>query len=60
MKILYKDGVKTICRDYHPNVPGWEVLILPDNHLITKMVDGPMGQVEVVKSIEELLAEVAA
>ena len=58
MKILYKDGIKTICRNYHPNVEGWEVLILPDDHPITKMVDGPTGQIEVVKSIEELLAEV--
>jgi len=60
MKILYKDGIKTICRDSHPDVEGWDVLILPDNHPITKMVGGPIGQVEVVKSIEELLAEVAA
>ena len=58
MKILYKDGIKTICRDNHPNVEGWEVLTLPDDYPITKMVDGPTGQIEVVKSIEELLAEV--
>jgi hypothetical protein len=60
MKILYKDGVKTICRDYHPNVLGWEVLMLPDGYQITKMIQTETGEVEVVKSIEELLAEVAA
>jgi hypothetical protein len=59
MKILYKDGIKTICRDNHPNVEGWEILMLADDYPITKMVDGPLGQVEAVKSIEELLAEVA-
>lgn len=58
MKILYKDGVKTICRDYHPDVEGWQTLILLDGHPITKIVDSPSGPVEVVKSIEELLAEV--
>jgi hypothetical protein len=57
MKILYKNGVKTICRDYHPNVQGWEVLMLPDGHPITKMVQTESGEKEVVKSIEELLAE---
>jgi hypothetical protein len=58
MKILYKDGVKTICRDNHPNTQGWEVLMLPDGHSITKMVQTESGEKEVVKSIEELLAEV--
>lgn len=58
MKILYKDGVKTICRDYHPNVDGWEVLTLPDGYSITKMIQTESGEIEVVKSIEELLSEV--
>lgn len=58
MKILYKDGVKTICKDSHPDVEGWEVLMLPDGHPITKIVQTLDGEMETVKSIEELMAEV--
>lgn len=58
MKILYKDNVKTICKDSHPDVEGWEVLMLPDGHPITKIVQTLDGEMETVKSIEELMAEV--
>lgn len=60
MKILYKDGVKTICKDSHPDVEGWEVLMLPDGHPIVEMVETLDGQVETVKSITRLRSELEA
>jgi len=57
MKILHKDGVKTICRDYHPNVEGWETLMLPDGYTITKMIQTESGEKEVVKEIGEIKLE---
>jgi len=60
MKILYKDGVKTICRDDHPDVVGYERVDIPSGYNITekKIVDGV--EIEVVKTIEVIKTEIAA
>ena len=56
MKILYKDGVKTICRDDHPEPEGYEVINIPANYSIVSEVDGE----EVVKDIEIIKSEINA
>jgi hypothetical protein len=53
MKILYKDGVKTICRDDHPEPEGFDVIHIPSNYNITTEVDGE----EIVKDIEVIRSE---
>lgn len=53
MKILYKDGVKTICQDNHPEQEGFEVIQIPDDYNIVIEVDGQ----EVVKDIEIIRSE---
>jgi hypothetical protein len=63
MKILYKDGVKTICRDDHPDVEGYERIDIPEGYSITEkiMVDGIKTEVvkdmDVIKAELEVLAE---
>jgi hypothetical protein len=59
MKILYKDGVKTICRDDHPDVEGYERIDIPEGYSITKkvMVDGV--EVEVVKDMDVIKQEIS-
>lgn len=56
MKILYKDGVKTICRDDHPEPEGFEVIQIPADYSIVIEVDGQ----EVVKDIETIRSEIDA
>lgn len=60
MKILYKDGVKTICRDDHPDVEGYERIDIPKGYSITEkvMVDGV--ETEVVKDMDVIKAELEA
>ena len=53
MKILYKDGVKTICRDDHPEPEGFEIIQIPADYSIVIEVDGQ----EVVKDIETIRSE---
>jgi hypothetical protein len=57
MKILYKDGVKTICRDDHPDVEGYERIDIPAGYSITEflIIDGI--EEEVVKNIELIRAD---
>jgi hypothetical protein len=57
MKILYKDGVKTICRDDHPDVEGYERIDIPVGYNITEKVVVEGFEREVVKSIEQIKAE---
>jgi hypothetical protein len=59
MKILYKDGIKTICRDDHPDVEGYERIDIPQGYSITEkvMVDGI--ETEVVKDMDVIKAELA-
>ncbi len=60
MKILYKDGVKTICRDDHPDVEGYERIDIPLGYsIVTKEVIDGIEQ-SVVKNIETIRAEVQA
>ena len=60
MKILYKDGVKTICRDDHPDVEGYERIDIPAGYSITtkSVVDGI--EIEVVKDMDVIKTEIAA
>jgi hypothetical protein len=60
MKILYKDGVKTICRDDHPDVEGYERIDIPAGYSITtkSVVDGI--EIEVVKDMDVIKAELEA
>jgi hypothetical protein len=60
MKILYKDGIKTICRDDHPDVEGYERIDIPQGYSITEkvMVDGI--ETEVVKDMDVIKAELEA
>lgn len=53
MKVLYKDGVKTICRDDHPEQEGFEVIQIPANYSIIVEVDGQ----EIVKDIKTIRSE---
>lgn len=57
MKILHKDGIKTICRDDHPDVEGYERIDIPVGYSIVEksIVEGV--EVEVVKSIETIKSE---
>lgn len=55
MKILYKKGVKTICRDDHPEPEGFEVIYIPADYSIVIEVDGQ----EIVKDIETIKLELA-
>ena len=57
MKILHKDGVKTICRDDHPDVEGYERIDIPAGYSITtkSVVDGI--EIEVVKNIDVIKSE---
>ena len=59
MKILYKDGVKTICRDDHPDVEGYERIDIPDGYSITEKVIVDGVETEVVKHINTIKAELA-
>ena len=54
MKILYKDGVKTICRDDHPEPEGYEVINIPADYSITTTVNDE----EVVKDIDTIKSEI--
>lgn len=60
MKILYKDGVKTICRDDHPDVEGYERVDIPAGYSITtkSIVDGI--EIEAVKDMDVIKAELEA
>lgn len=60
MKILYKDGVKTICRDDHPDVVGYERIDIPQGYSITEKKVVDEVEIEVVKSIEVIKTEIAA
>jgi len=53
MKILYKDGVKTICRDDHPEPEDFEVIHIPADYSIVIEVDGQ----EIVKDIDTIRSE---
>jgi hypothetical protein len=57
MKILYKDGVKTICRDDHPDAEGYERIDIPENYSIVKMVEVDGIAIEVVKDIDQIKSE---
>lgn len=57
MKILYKDNIKTICRDDHPDVEGYERIDIPEGYSIVKIVDIDGIQTEVVKEISEIKSE---
>jgi hypothetical protein len=60
MKILYKDGIKTICRDSHPDVEGYERIDIPAGYNITKkiLIDGI--EIEVVKDMDVIKSELEA
>lgn len=57
MKILHKDGIKTICRDDHPDTEGFERIDIPVGYSIVEknIVEGV--EVEIVKSIETIKSE---
>lgn len=57
MKIFHKDGIKTICRDDHPDVEGFEKIEVPNDYTLTKvvMVDGI--ETEVTKDLDEIKTE---
>jgi hypothetical protein len=57
MKILYKDGVKTICRDDHPDVEGYERIDIPVGYSITVKSIVNNIEIEVVKDIDVIKSE---
>jgi hypothetical protein len=60
MKILYKDGIKTICRDDHPDVEGYERIDIPQGYSITKKVMVNGIATEVVKDMDVIKSELEA
>jgi hypothetical protein len=60
MKILYKDGIKTICRDDHPDVEGYERIDIPQGYSITEKVMVNGIETEVVKDMDVIKAELEA
>jgi hypothetical protein len=60
MKILYKDGIKTICRDDHPDVEGYERIDIPAGYNITEKVMVNGITTEVVKDMDVIKAELEA
>ena len=57
MKILHKDGIKTICRDDHPDVEGYERIDIPEGYSIVRIVEVNGIQTEVVKDISEIKSD---
>ena len=60
MKILYKDGIKTICRDDHFDVEGYERIDIPQGYSITKKVMVNGIATEVVKDMDVIKSELEA
>ncbi len=60
MKILYKDGVKTICRDDHPDIEGYERVDIPAGYSITTKSIVDDIEIEMVKDIDQIKAELEA
>ena len=58
MKILYKDGIKTTCRDDHPEPEGFEVIQIPAGYSIVELVIFDGVETEVVKNIDVIKKEI--
>ena len=61
MKLFCKDGkINTIAKNTHPNVDGFEALIIPDDFdVILSKTENDDGIVTVYKSVESIKAELA-
>jgi len=62
MKLFCKEGkINTIAKNTHPNVDGFEVLIVPDDFdVIFSKTENEDGIVTVYKNVEQIKAELGA